>query len=111
MKDLSGKRLAITKGAGPSDSKFVSNVIFAGDLDAQKHFKLVSVPNVESALKMLEAKGAEAALVPLVHAPKDAQGALPQHQGAGRGGGHPARAPTWRRACRSWGPWSPSAPS
>jgi ABC-type amino acid transport substrate-binding protein len=73
VKDLSGKRLAITKGAGPSDPKFVSNVIFAGDLDAQKHFKMVSVPNVESALKMLEAKGAEAALVPLVHAPKDAR--------------------------------------
>jgi ABC-type amino acid transport substrate-binding protein len=73
VKDLAGKRLAITKGAGPSDPKFVSNVIFAGDLDAQKHFKLVSVPNVESALKMLEAKGAEAALVPLAHAPKDAK--------------------------------------
>lgn len=73
VKDLAGKRLAIAKGAGPSDPKFVSNVIFAGDLDAQKHFKLVSVPNVESALKMLEAKGAEAALVPLAHAPKDAK--------------------------------------
>jgi hypothetical protein len=73
VKDLSGKRLALTKGAGPSDPKFVSNVIFAGDLDAQKHFKLVSVPNVESALKMLEAKGAEAALVPLAHVPKDAR--------------------------------------
>jgi len=73
VKELAGKRLAIVKGAGPSDPKFVSNVIFAGDLDAQKHFKLVSVPNVESALKMLEAKGAEAALVPLAHAPKDAK--------------------------------------
>lgn len=73
VKDLAGKRLAITKGAGPSDPKFVSNVIFAGDLDAQKYFKLVSVPNVESALKMLEAKGAEAALVPLSHVPKDAK--------------------------------------
>jgi ABC-type amino acid transport substrate-binding protein len=73
VRDLSGKRLALTKGAGPSDPKFVSNVIFAGDLDAQKHFKLVSVPNVESALKMLEAKGAEAALVPLAHAPKEAK--------------------------------------
>jgi hypothetical protein len=73
VKDLVGKKLALTKGAGPSDPKFVSNVVFAGDLDAQKHFKLVSVPNVESALKMLEAKGAEAALVPLAHAPKDAR--------------------------------------
>jgi hypothetical protein len=73
VKDLAGKRLALTKGAGPSDPKFVSNIIFAGDLDAQRHFKLVSVPNVESALKMLEAKGAEAALVPLAHVPKDAR--------------------------------------
>jgi ABC-type amino acid transport substrate-binding protein len=73
VKDLAGKRLALTKGAGPSDPKFVSNVVFAGDLDAQKHFKLVSVPNVESALKMLEAKGAEAALVPLAHVPKEAR--------------------------------------
>jgi ABC-type phosphate/phosphonate transport system substrate-binding protein len=73
VRDLNGKKLALTKGAGPSDPKFVSNVIFAGDLDAQKHFKLVSVPNVESALKMLESKGAEAALVPMAHAPKDAK--------------------------------------
>lgn len=73
VKDLQGKKLALTKGAGPSDPKFVSNIVFAGDLDAQKHFKLVSVPNVESALKMLEAKGADAALVPLAHAPKDAR--------------------------------------
>jgi hypothetical protein len=71
VKELAGKRLALTKGAGPMDPKFVSHVVFAGDLDAQKHFKLVSVPNVESALKMLEAKGAEAALVPLAHVPKD----------------------------------------
>jgi hypothetical protein len=73
VKDLAGKKLALTKGAGPSDPKFVSNVVFAGDLDAQRHFKLVSVPNVESALKMLEAKGAEAALVPLAHVPKDSK--------------------------------------
>ncbi|ADO72661.1 PhnD/SsuA/transferrin family substrate-binding protein [Stigmatella aurantiaca] len=73
VKDLQGKRLALTKGAGPSDVKFVSHIVFGGDLDAQKHFKVVSVPNVESALKMLEAKGAEAALVPLSHVPKDAR--------------------------------------
>ncbi|MDY7229624.1 PhnD/SsuA/transferrin family substrate-binding protein [Hyalangium rubrum] len=71
VKDLAGKRLALTKGSGPSDPKFVSHVVFAGDLDAQRHFKIVSVPNVESALKALEAKGAEAALVPVSHVPKD----------------------------------------
>jgi len=64
VKDLQGKRLAITKGAGPADVRFVSNVVFAGDLDATRHFKLVPVPNVESALKAVEAKSAEAALVP-----------------------------------------------
>jgi ABC-type amino acid transport substrate-binding protein len=71
VKDLAGKRMALVKGAGPADPKFVSHVILGGDLDAQKHFKLVPVPNVESAVKMLEAKGAEAALVPVAHAPKD----------------------------------------
>ncbi|GHG85009.1 PhnD/SsuA/transferrin family substrate-binding protein [Comamonas sp. JC664] len=70
VKDLAGKRLAHVKGAGPSDPKFVSHVVLGGDLDAQRHFKLTPVPNVESALKMLEAKGADAALVPLAHVPK-----------------------------------------
>ncbi|RKH06968.1 hypothetical protein D7X74_33365 [Corallococcus sp. CA047B] len=71
VKDLAGKRMAVVKGAGSLDPKFVSHVVLGGDLDAQKHFKLVPVPNVESAVKMLEAKGAEAALVPVAHAPKD----------------------------------------
>ncbi|WP_223633365.1 PhnD/SsuA/transferrin family substrate-binding protein [Corallococcus sp. EGB] len=71
VKDLAGKRLAVVKGAGPADPKFVTHVVLGGDLDAQKHFKLVPVPNVESAVKMLEAKGAEAALVPVSHVPKD----------------------------------------
>ncbi len=70
VKDLAGARLAIVKGAGAADPKFVTNVVLAGDLDAKKHFKLTPVPNVESALKMLEAKGAEAALVPLAHVPQ-----------------------------------------
>lgn len=71
VKDLSGKRLALVKGAGPADPKFVTHAVLGGDLDAQRHFKLTPVPNVESALKMLEAKGAEAALVPISHVPKD----------------------------------------
>jgi ABC-type amino acid transport substrate-binding protein len=69
VKDLQGKKLAVTKGAGPADVRFVSNVVFGGDLDAQRHFKLVPVPNVESALKALEAKSADAALVPVSHVP------------------------------------------
>ncbi|MFY1827207.1 PhnD/SsuA/transferrin family substrate-binding protein [Myxococcus fulvus] len=71
VKDLAGKRLALVKGAGPADPKFVTHAVLGGDLDAQRHFKLSPVPNVESALKMLEAKGAEAALVPMSHVPKD----------------------------------------
>ncbi|NTX16413.1 PhnD/SsuA/transferrin family substrate-binding protein [Myxococcus sp. CA051A] len=71
VKDLAGKRLALVKGAGPADPKFVTHAVLGGDLDAQRHFKLAPVPNVESALKMLEAKGAEAALVPMSHVPKD----------------------------------------
>jgi hypothetical protein len=75
VKDLKGKRLALTKGANALalDAKFVSHIVFGGDLNAQDHFNVLSVPNVESALKMLEAKGAEAALVPLSHVPKDAR--------------------------------------
>ena len=74
VKDLRGKRLAVIKGAGPNDAKFVTNAIFGGDLEAQKHFgKLVPVPSVESALKVLEVKSAEAVLIPALHAPKDAQ--------------------------------------
>ena len=71
VKDLAGKRLALVKGAGPADPKFVTHVVLGGDLDAQRHFKVTPVPNVESALKMLEARGAEAALVPLAHVPRD----------------------------------------
>lgn len=69
VKDLGGKRLAVPRGVRSLDAKFVSNVIFVGDLEAQRHFKLESVPNAESALKMLESKAADAALVPLTHVP------------------------------------------
>jgi hypothetical protein len=70
VKELGGKRLALAKGAGSYDAKFVTNAIFGGDLDAQRHFKLVPVPSVESALKMLEVNSAESALVPVNHVPK-----------------------------------------
>jgi hypothetical protein len=73
VKEFTGKRLAITKGAGSSDSKFVTNAILAGDLDAQRSFKLVPVPAVESALKALEVNSAELALVPAAVAPKELQ--------------------------------------
>ena len=71
--ELAGTRLALTKGAGATDPKFITHVVLGGDLDAKKHFKLLPVPNVESALKMLEAKGAESALVPLSHVPSGAK--------------------------------------
>lgn len=69
VKDLKGKRLAVARGSGAADLRFVDNVVFGGDLEAKKHFQLVQVPNVESALKALEAKSAEAALVPASLAP------------------------------------------
>ena len=68
--DLAGRRLSLTHGAGPTDVQFVSNVVFGGDLAAQKHFKLVYVPAVESAIKMIDVDSAEAALIPVVHVPK-----------------------------------------
>lgn len=66
---LKGKRLALVKGPG-SDSEFVTNVVFAGDLPTG-HFQLVFVPTVESALKAMEAGKADVALLPLAYAPKN----------------------------------------
>ena len=71
VRALSGKRLAMTKAVSAQDWKFLNNVIFVGDLNAQKYFKLVSVPSVESALKAVEVKGAEVALVPLSSVTKE----------------------------------------
>lgn len=70
---LAGKRLAVTRGALGMDSAFAANVVFGGDLVAGKHFKIVAVPAVESALQMVGAKSAEAALVPLPNVPKGAK--------------------------------------
>ncbi len=64
VKALTGKRIAIPKGAAGQDLKFLANVVFAGDFDAKKNLKMVAVPNVESALQSLDVKTAEAALVP-----------------------------------------------
>ncbi|MGA9526029.1 MAG: PhnD/SsuA/transferrin family substrate-binding protein [Myxococcaceae bacterium] len=72
VKDLDGKRLAVPRGVKSLDPKFVSNVIFAGDLRADRHFKFVPVPTAESALAALETKSADAALVPAQHVPKGA---------------------------------------
>lgn len=66
---LKHKRLAVIKGVGAQEDKFVRNVVFAGDLP-QNHFTLVPVPSIESALKILDAGSAEAALVPLPKVPE-----------------------------------------
>lgn len=71
VNDLAGQKLATPKLPGAAESRLVSNLVFQGDYDA-KNFKLVPVPNVESALKMLETKGADAALVPARLVPKGA---------------------------------------
>jgi hypothetical protein len=73
VKDLSGKRLAVPRGARSLDAKFVTNVMFQGDFDARRNFRIVGVPNVESGLRALQSKGAEAALVPSMHVPDDAR--------------------------------------
>src|SRR5206468_2464293 len=73
VKDLSGKRLAVPRGAKTLDAKFVTNVMFQGDFDARRNFKMVAVPNVESGLRTLQSKGAEAVLIPSMHAPDDAR--------------------------------------
>lgn len=65
---LKRKRLAVIKGVGALEDKFVHNVVFAGDLP-QNYFTLVPVPSIESALKVLDAGSAEAALVPLPKVP------------------------------------------
>lgn len=72
MKGLQGKRLAVLKAAKGGEAKFVANTIFMGDYDVQKNFRIVPVPDVESALKSLEAKSVEAALVPLTSVPAGA---------------------------------------
>lgn len=68
---LKRKRLAVIKGVGSQEDKFVRNVVFAGDLP-KDHFTLVPVPSIESALKVLEAGSAEAALIPLPRVPQGA---------------------------------------
>lgn len=68
LAELAGKRVALTRGVGPGDGLFVTNVIFEGDLDAPARFKLTFVPAVESATKMLDIGSADAALVPLAQA-------------------------------------------
>ncbi len=72
VKDLEDKRLAVPRGVKSLDPKFVSHLIFSGELRAEKHFKLVSVPTAESALAALETKSADAALVPARLVPEGA---------------------------------------
>jgi hypothetical protein len=59
---MAGQRLAVVKGGG-SEASFVGNAILGGELPAN-HFKLLPVPTVESALKAVAAKTADAALAP-----------------------------------------------
>jgi hypothetical protein len=70
--ELAGKRLAVPRGVNSLDPKFVSHVIFGGDLSAS-HFKLQAVPTGESALRAMDTRNADAALVPALHAPKEAR--------------------------------------
>lgn len=71
VKELAGQKLAVPKAAAGQEAKFATNVVFGGDYQAQKGFKVVSVPSVDSALKAVEAKSASAALVPQTDVPKE----------------------------------------
>ncbi|MDQ3264439.1 MAG: hypothetical protein M3Y59_12370 [Myxococcota bacterium] len=61
---LKGARLAVVRGATGQEAKLLSNLFFQGDLPAP-HFKLVPVPNAESALEALQAGAADAAVLPV----------------------------------------------
>lgn len=69
---LDDRRIAVPRGVKSLTGKFLTNVVFRGDLDTRK-FKVVQVPNAESALQMLQAKSVGAAVVPVGQAPKDAR--------------------------------------
>jgi len=60
---LAGARLAVVRGATGQEGKLLSNLFFQGDLPAPKHFKLVPVPNAESALEAIQAGAADAAVL------------------------------------------------
>jgi ABC-type amino acid transport substrate-binding protein len=62
--DLAGKRVVVLTG-----DAFLTNAIFEGDLPAAKHFKLQTAPDVDSALRLLDAGSADAALIPAAHVP------------------------------------------
>lgn len=71
VKELNGQKLAVPKGAAGQEAKFATNVVFAGDYQANKGFKLVPVPAIDSAIKAVESKSAAAALIPQGELPKD----------------------------------------
>ncbi len=58
-------KVAVPRGLAGAEWKLLSYLVFSGEVDAQKKFELVSVPNVESALTMTGAGAAEAVVVPL----------------------------------------------
>lgn len=71
MASLLGKPLALTRGAGNADEKFVSNALFDGALVVDKAMKPTYAPSVESALKMWSVGQADSVIVPAPLAPSD----------------------------------------
>jgi hypothetical protein len=70
---LSGKSVALTRALGSNEGRFAREVLFEGDFDPEKRYKLTSVPTIESALRTLEIGTAEAAFVPAQHVPAKAK--------------------------------------
>lgn len=72
VSSLAHHKVAVPRGIHALNAKLLTNVMFEGDFNALR-FRLVPVPNVESALRLFASKGAAAALVPRMRAPKDAR--------------------------------------
>lgn len=70
VKNLAGKKLAVPKASAGLDVQLVSNLLFEGDFSA-RNFKLTTAPNVESVLQVLQANGAQAAVIPASQVPDD----------------------------------------
>jgi hypothetical protein len=68
--ELKDKTVAVTRVNGTSEAKFLRNVIFDGQFDADKELKVTLVPGIDSALKAVEVGTAQAALLPAEHVPK-----------------------------------------
>jgi ABC-type phosphate/phosphonate transport system substrate-binding protein len=62
--DLAGKTVAMVRAGGSNEGRFLRNLVFDGQFDAERDLKLTLVPGVDSALRMIELGTADAAVLP-----------------------------------------------